>query len=111
MVLVLCFLFCLQIHSCLSFNLTILHTNDVHGRFEETDEKGFACDATMERNCYGGMARIANAINQVRRRKSNVVLIDGADRFTGTLWSEVYKGNATAVLFNALNYTTIVRIC
>lgn len=83
----------------------------MHGRFEETDEKGFACDATMERNCYGGMARIANAINQVRRRKSNVVLIDGADRFTGTLWSEVYKGNATAVLFNALNYTTIVRIC
>ncbi len=100
------FLFCLQISIAFSFNLTILHTNDIHGRFEETDKHGFSCD--NKGACFGGIARIATVVKQVRNKQENVVFVDGADRFTGTIWSEVYKGNASRVFFNELNYTAIV---
>jgi 5'-nucleotidase len=102
-------LFCLQVSIALCFNLTILHTNDIHGRFEETDKHGFTCDPNKEA-CFGGVARIATAVKEVRSKEENVVFVDGADRFTGTIWSEVYKGNASKVFFNELNYTAIVSI-
>lgn len=100
--------FCLKVSIVICFDLTILHTNDIHGRFEQTDKRGFVCNAKNEA-CFGGVARIATAVKEVRNKAQNVVFVDGADRFTGTLWSEVYKGNASRVFFNQLNYTAIVR--
>ena len=102
-------LFCLQVSIVLCFDLTVLHTNDIHGRFEETDKHGFVCN-TKDDACFGGVARIATAVKDVRNKAQNVVFVDGADRFTGTIWSEVYKGNASRVFFNQLNYTAIVSI-
>ena len=102
-------LFCLQVSIVLCFDLTILHTNDIHGRFEETDKHGFVCN-TKHDACFGGVARIETAAKDVRNKAQNVVFVDGADRFTGTIWSEVYKGNASRVFFNQLNYTAIVSI-
>ena len=101
-------LFGLQVPIAVCFNLTILHTNDIHGRFEETDKDGFTCESSKEA-CFGGMSRVATVVKDVRNKQQNVVLVDGADRFTGTIWSEVYKGNASRVFFNQLNYTAIVR--
>ena len=101
-------LFCLQISLGLCFDLTILHTNDIHGRFEETDKHGFVCNANSGA-CFGGVARLAASVKEARNKAKNVVLVDGGDRFTGTIWSEVYKGKASRVFFNQLNYTAIVR--
>lgn len=40
------------------FTLTILHTNDVHARIDEFDEKGSRCNLDETQNqCYGGIAR------------------------------------------------------
>jgi 5'-nucleotidase len=99
-------LFFVGVSTALCFDLTILHTNDVHGRFEETDKHGFSCVSNDA--CFGGVARIASVVKEVRNKEENVVLVDGGDRFTGTLWSAVYKGNASRVFFNELNYTAIV---
>ena len=101
-------LFCLRLSIALCFKLTILHTNDIHGRFEETDKHGFTCVSNNDACTFGGVARIASVVKEVRNKEKNVVLVDGGDRFTGTLWSAVYKGNATRVFVNELNYTAIV---
>lgn len=102
-----CVFFCLYVSLAVCFDLTIIHTNDIHGRFEETDKNGLSCGSDKS-TCFGGIARIATAVKKVRSRKRNVVFVDGGDRFTGTIWSEVYKGNASRIFLNHLNYTAIV---
>ena len=92
------------------FSLTLLHTNDNHGRFEEVDSYGFLCyprDAQAGK-CFGGMARRATMIKRIRSEEQNVLLVSGGDVFTGTLWYQVYRGNATRRFMNELRYDAMV---
>ncbi|KAH9382939.1 hypothetical protein HPB48_023572 [Haemaphysalis longicornis] len=47
-----------------TFNLTILHTNDIHSRILESDKRGRQCDneTREERKCFGGVARIKSKV-------------------------------------------------
>eukprot|EP00058_Branchiostoma_floridae_P025236 XP_002610726.1 hypothetical protein BRAFLDRAFT_65954 [Branchiostoma floridae] len=51
--------------SARAFELTVLHTNDVHSRIEEIDPTGGSCNAAEANagECYGGMARMATKVN------------------------------------------------
>ena len=92
------------------FTLTLLHTNDNHGRFEETDSYGFVCyprDAKAGK-CFGGVARRATMLKQIRSQEKNTLLVSGGDVFTGTLWYQVYRGNATSKFMNELGYDALV---
>lgn len=45
-----------------NFSLIILHNNDMHARFEQTDKYSNKCqknDAELKK-CYGGFARVAH---------------------------------------------------
>lgn len=44
-----------------NFQLTILHNNDMHARFVETDGWSNRCstEAAVNHKCYGGFARVA----------------------------------------------------
>lgn len=92
------------------FSLTLLHTNDNHARFEETDSYGFLCypREAQAGKCFGGMARRATMINQIRSQAKNVLLVSAGDVFTGTLWYQVYRGNATRKFMNELRYDAMV---
>ncbi|KAJ8041372.1 5'-nucleotidase [Holothuria leucospilota] len=93
------------------FNLTILHTNDVHSRFDEAGADGFEkCTAKLksEQGCYGGVARRVTAVKDVRAQEENVVLLDAGDEFQGTLWFTVYRGNQTALFMNEMAYDAMV---
>ncbi|EEC02501.1 hypothetical protein IscW_ISCW016347 [Ixodes scapularis] len=48
--------------------MTVLHTNDVHGRFEEIRPDGTRCPKTDAEKglCVGGIARQKNLINHVQ---------------------------------------------
>jgi len=92
------------------FTLTLLHTNDNHGRFEETDSYGFVCyprDAKAGK-CFGGVARRATMLKKIRSQEKNTLLVSGGDVFTGTLWYRVYRGNATSKFMNELRYDALV---
>ena len=107
---VLSFLFSILFSSVQGFSLTILHTNDNHARFEETNAYGFLCypkDA-QEGKCFGGMARKATMIRRIRSQEQNVLLVSGGDVFKGTLWYQVYRGNATRLFMNELGYNAMV---
>ncbi|XP_040284657.1 5'-nucleotidase [Bufo bufo] len=85
-----------------SFEITILHTNDVHARIEQTNRDSGKCgDPT---NCYGGVARRLTKIKEIRASHKNVLLLDGGDQFQGTIWFNVYKGEEASYFMNHLKY-------
>lgn len=88
------------------FTLTILHTNDVHSRFEPISATDRTCTKTenLEGECFGGAARLFTAIQDARRTSQHSVLVDGGDQFQGSLLFRRYKGELTAELMNSLGY-------
>ncbi|XP_078655787.1 snake venom 5'-nucleotidase-like [Branchiostoma floridae x Branchiostoma belcheri] len=85
-----------------SFNLTILHTNDVHARVEELNAFGGRC--RPGRPCYGGFARLGAKVAEVRGRDDNVLFLDAGDQFQGTLWYYFFKSPVVAQLMNKVTY-------
>ncbi|KAK3749568.1 hypothetical protein QZH41_019711 [Actinostola sp. cb2023] len=96
----------IKLNTGFAYRLTILHTNDLHARFEETNAYGGLCFAKDRKagKCYGGVARRAAAIKQIRGGEPNVILLDAGDVLTGTLWYNVYRGNASWKFMNELRY-------
>lgn len=72
--------------------LTIMHTNDVHAHHEPNS------------NGDGGAARQATVVSQIRAEGGNTLLLDGGDRFTGTLFHVQYLGMDSAQIMNAIGY-------
>jgi 5'-nucleotidase len=87
-------------------DVIILHTNDVHGRVLQFSRFGGTCDEedAAEGNCFGGVARRATAINDIRDEGGNVILVDAGDQFQGTLFYNQYKGEAAQRFMNAMGY-------
>lgn len=97
----------LCVASMATFELTLLHTNDVHARFEEFNKHGTFCtpkEASQEGKCFGGVARRATMLKQIRAEKTNTLFIDGGDQFQGTLWFYYHKGKAAAYFMQLLEY-------
>ncbi len=88
------------------YGLTILHTNDFHARFEPISKYDSPCSAedNAEGKCFGGTARLVNAIADARSRSNNSILVDGGDQFQGTLFYTYYKGKMAAEMMNMLQY-------
>jgi len=89
-----------------TFQLTILHTNDTHGRIDQISDVGSRCTPAdaAENRCVGGVARRATIIKQVRGEGGNVLLLDGGDQFQGTLFYTKYKGKEASTFMNLLGY-------
>ncbi|MDE2748892.1 MAG: 5'-nucleotidase C-terminal domain-containing protein [Chloroflexota bacterium] len=79
-----------------SYELTIMHTNDVHGHHEP------------QRSGDGGAARQATVVQQIRAEGGNSLLLDAGDRFTGTLFHVQYRGQDSVQIMNAIGYDAIV---
>ncbi|XP_018422636.1 PREDICTED: 5'-nucleotidase isoform X1 [Nanorana parkeri] len=86
----------------LSFQITILHTNDVHARVEQSSRDSGKCGNPAD--CYGGVARRFTKVKEIRANQQNVLLLDGGDQFQGTIWFNVYAGMEAAHFMNDLAY-------
>lgn len=75
-----------------TFELTIMHTNDVHGAHQPN------------RDGDGGAARQGAVVNQIRAEGGNSLLLDGGDRFTGTLFHLQWRGQDSAQIMNMIGY-------
>ncbi|MBT9161065.1 MAG: Mannosylglucosyl-3-phosphoglycerate phosphatase [Dehalococcoidia bacterium] len=81
--------------------ITILHTNDLHGRIEPY----FLLEDGRER---GGLARIATVVNEIRQKEPNVILVDAGDTIHGTMLSDLYEGKSMISVMNAMAYDVMV---
>ena len=95
-----------------AFELTILHTNNAHARFEETNVNGGICSPQNRADgaCFGGIARRAAKVKEIRNNKENVLLLDAGDQFFGTLWYYIHRGTATSHFMDLLRYDAMVSI-
>ncbi|NWF70848.1 MAG: 5'-nucleotidase C-terminal domain-containing protein [Chloroflexi bacterium] len=79
-----------------SYTLTIMHTNDAHAQHEPDGDGN------------GGAALEAAVVNQIRAEVANTLLLDGGDRFTGSIFHTFYRGLDSARIMNALGYNAMV---
>jgi 2',3'-cyclic-nucleotide 2'-phosphodiesterase (5'-nucleotidase family)/DNA-binding beta-propeller fold protein YncE len=84
-----------EITQDIPYRLTVLHTNDFHGRVDDWESWG---------SIYGGSARIAMTANQFRAAQDNVLLLDAGDQFQGTLYYRLFKADIVTITMNALGY-------
>ena len=97
--------------------VTVLHTNDFHGRYVAYEVA--PGDATAQTGDYGrdhiefdragrigGFPALATAIAERRRTlgPENVLLVDGGDTFSDDLLGNITKGAAMIRLMNAVGY-------
>ncbi|KAL4713020.1 hypothetical protein ACJJTC_014654 [Scirpophaga incertulas] len=86
------------------YTLNILHYNDFHARFEETNLWGGVCDRNSEEPCIGGFARLTTAIKEARQREPQSILLNGGDSFQGTIWYNILRWNVTQDFMNMLQH-------
>lgn len=104
-----------------SQNISILHTNDIHGSYmpftttldNATAQTGDSIDNLMKFDRaakVGGMAWVASAINSLRDEKGddNIILLDGGDTFSDDQLGNLTKGDAMIRMMNELNYDLMV---
>ncbi|XP_014681751.1 PREDICTED: 5'-nucleotidase-like [Priapulus caudatus] len=86
--------------------VVILHTNDVHSRFDQADVGGSSCSEreAAAGQCWGGYARLATKVKEIRATYSNVLLLDAGDQFQGTVWYTVHKWRVVDHFMNLLQY-------
>ncbi len=70
-------------------DLVILHVNDLHAYLAGTDKDWQACFS--DRDCYGGYARVAKAIEDAKAKGDNVIALDAGDQVQGTLFYSVCR--------------------
>ncbi|CAG8762907.1 1305_t:CDS:2, partial [Ambispora leptoticha] len=88
------------------WKLTIIHTNDVHSRYDQINEAATDCSPEQfeKKQCYGGIARHKTVIDKLRRENKNSLLLDGGDQFQGTLFFTYYNGTINSEVMNLLEY-------
>jgi 5'-nucleotidase len=92
------------------FELSIIHINDFHARFEQTSPSSAVCLEGQEESCVGGIARIATAVKGLVKERPNPIFLNAGDNFQGTLWYTKFKWNVTAHFLNMLPHDALVII-
>ena len=74
-------------------NLTILHSNDLHGDFTAQD---------VDVNLVGGVSMLSGYIDKVRREEPNTIYAIAGDMFRGSVIDSEFKGMSTIEIMNAI---------
>lgn len=82
------------------FQLSIVHINDFHARFEEINEQSLTCREGQK--CIGGFARLKTVVDELMNKRENVILLNAGDNFQGTFWYNLLRFNVTAHFLNFL---------
>lgn len=93
------------------FPVTIIHFNDMHARFDETNSMSNTCKAADD--CIGGYARLVTKVKEVRNAKAdkNPIFLNAADNYQGTLWYNTFKWNVTSEMLNIFPADATVNSC
>uniref|UniRef100_A0A1Q3FF10 Apyrase n=2 Tax=Culex tarsalis TaxID=7177 RepID=A0A1Q3FF10_CULTA len=82
------------------FPLTLIHNNDFHARFEETNIKSKSCSESerKQKKCIAGIARLQTVIQGLRKEYAdkNALYLNIGDNYQGTLWYNLLRWKVTA---------------
>ena len=96
----------LFISGALCWEMTLLHVNDIHARMEETSKYSGPCQEKdkLDGKCFGGLARISKAVENIKKDNENVVWLNAGDFFQGTIWYSKFKWEPIVEFNNLLNF-------
>jgi len=87
------------------FQLKILHTNDIHARFDPVNKWHSDCATDGSEECYGGSPRRVTYVKEQRAANPDrTILLSAGDQFMGSFWFTVFKGDVTAFTMNQMGY-------
>ncbi|XP_064484170.1 protein 5NUC-like [Ornithodoros turicata] len=91
------------------FTLTILHTNDIHSHFDESNQWGGPC--TPKKNstahCVGGVTRLATLVKKMRKDYPDALLMNAGDTYQGSVWYTVLKDRIVSAVMKELKYDAV----
>lgn len=99
--------------SC-DFELLLLHTNDMHARFEPTDvdSRPLTVSTNSTKLQYGGFARIKSAVNEAKARAASEgvpsLFLDCGDSFLGSPLYTVYRYKMVADIIKLMDIQAMV---
>uniref|UniRef100_A0A8W7PNK4 Calcineurin-like phosphoesterase domain-containing protein n=1 Tax=Anopheles coluzzii TaxID=1518534 RepID=A0A8W7PNK4_ANOCL len=84
--------------------LTIIHLNDFHARFEETNTVSTRCKPDEGERCIGGYGRVVSRVKSLQQEYAdrNPIYLNAGDSFQGTIWYTLLRWNVTAYFLNLL---------
>lgn len=82
------------------FELSIIHFNDFHARFEEINAANLPCREGDK--CSGGFARLKTVVDKLKANRKNSIVLDAGDNYQGTFWYSAMRYNVTAHFLNLL---------
>jgi len=90
------------------YKLHIIHINDLHSRIEPISKYDGTCGAEDNDagECFGGVARVATMINQLRDELAgeNVIVLDAGDQYQGSLMYTTYKGDVEIEMMEKIGF-------
>jgi len=91
------------------YNLHLLHVNDIHARFEQTDKRSGRCsqEDLEKQDCFGGVARLKKKVDDLKEEHENVIFVNAGDFYQGTIWYTKFKWEVVAKFANMLNFTAM----
>lgn len=91
----------LALISAQEFPLAIIHVNDFHAKYEETDMATNMCKPGKQ--CIGGYARMVSKVKELLAKHSdkNTLYLNAGDSFSGSLWYSMFRHDVTSQLLNA----------
>jgi len=91
------------------FNLHLLHVNDIHSRFEQTNKRSGTCkpDDAAEEKCFGGVARLKKKVDDLKAQYDNVIFVNAGDFYQGTVFYTTFKWKVVAQFAKMLDFTAM----
>jgi 5'-nucleotidase len=85
-------------------SLTIAHVNDTHSHLEPSDNEWetFVIDGVDTGVKVGGVTRLKTALDELRGSRGNVLFLHAGDAVQGTLYFNVFQGDADIDFLNYL---------
>ena len=88
-------------------SITILHVGDTHSYVMPHDVM-LKLNGRQTLVSLGGFGLLASAVEDLRQKEKNVVLLHSGDATEGTIWMPKFEGLADFAAINALNFDAIV---
>ncbi|XP_052863804.1 apyrase-like [Anopheles cruzii] len=86
------------------YPLTVIHVNDLHARYEETNSVSTRCKPDEGERCIGGYGRVVARVKSLQQKYAdrNPIYLNAGDSFQGTIWYTLLRWNVTSHFLNLL---------
>ena len=100
------FLFFYFVTSVVSWEMSLLHVNDIHARLEETSKYSGPCSVKdkVAGKCFGGIARISSLVKEFKATEKKSIWLNAGDFYQGTVWYSKFKWRPLAQVNNLLDF-------